>query len=26
VQDPGLQPLEVMHSPLATHVRYSIGR
>ena len=26
VQDPGLQPVEVMHSPLATHVRYRIGR
>jgi dihydrofolate reductase len=26
VQDPGLQPVEVIHSPRATHVRYSIGR
>jgi hypothetical protein len=26
VQDPGLQPVEVIHSPLATHVRYRIGR
>jgi dihydrofolate reductase len=26
VQDPGLTPLEVVHSPLATHIRYRIGR
>jgi dihydrofolate reductase len=26
VQDPGLEPVEVIHSPLATHVRYRIGR
>jgi dihydrofolate reductase len=26
VQDPGLQPVEVIHSPHATHVRYRIGR
>jgi dihydrofolate reductase len=26
VQDPGLEPIEVIHSPLATHVRYRIGR
>jgi dihydrofolate reductase len=26
VQDPGLEPLEVIHSPLATHVRYRVGR
>ena len=26
VQDPGLEPLEVIHSPCATHVRYRIGR
>ncbi|HSO99133.1 MAG TPA: hypothetical protein VLP43_09300 [Solirubrobacteraceae bacterium] len=26
VQDPGLQPVEVIHSPRATHVRYRIGR
>jgi dihydrofolate reductase len=26
VRDPGLQPLEVIHSPLATHVRYRVGR
>ena len=26
VQDPGLEPLEVIHSPLATHIRYRIGR
>jgi dihydrofolate reductase len=26
VQDPGLEPVEVLHSPLATHVRYRIGR
>ena len=26
VQDPGLQPVEVIHSPGATHVRYRIGR
>ena len=26
VEDPGLQPVEVIHSPRATHVRYRIGR
>jgi dihydrofolate reductase len=26
VQDPGLEPVEVIHSPLATHVRYRVGR
>ena len=26
VRDPGLQPLEVIHSPLATHVRYRVAR
>ena len=26
VEDPGLQPVEVLHSPVATHVRYRIGR
>jgi dihydrofolate reductase len=26
VADPGLEPLEVAHSPLATHVRYRVGR
>jgi dihydrofolate reductase len=26
VQDPGLEPLEVIHSPRATHVRYRVGR
>ncbi len=26
VQDPGLEPIEVSHSPAATHVRYRIGR
>jgi len=26
VQYPGLQPVEVIHSPRATHVRYGIGR
>jgi dihydrofolate reductase len=26
VQDPGLEPIEVSHSPLATHVRYRIAR
>jgi dihydrofolate reductase len=25
VPDPGLEPLEVIHSPLATHIRYRIG-
>jgi dihydrofolate reductase len=25
VQDPGLQPVEVIHSPYATHVRYRVG-
>ncbi len=26
VQDPGLEPIDVIHSPRATHVRYRIGR
>ena len=26
VTDPGLQPVEVIHSPLATHIRYRVGR
>jgi dihydrofolate reductase len=26
VKDPGLHPLEVIHSPQASHVRYRIGR
>jgi len=26
VRDPGLQPLEAIHSPLATHVRYRVAR
>jgi len=26
VKDPGLEPVEVRHSPLATHVRYRIAR
>ena len=26
VQDPGLEPMEVIHSPQATHVRYRVGR
>jgi hypothetical protein len=26
VEDPGLEPVEVIHSPLATHVRYRVGR
>jgi dihydrofolate reductase len=26
VVDPGLEPVEVLHSPLATHVRYHVGR
>jgi len=25
VQDPGLEPVEVIHSPLATHIRYRVG-
>jgi dihydrofolate reductase len=25
VADPGLEPVEVIHSPLATHVRYRVG-
>ncbi len=25
VTDPGLQPVEVIHSPHATHVRYRVG-
>jgi dihydrofolate reductase len=26
VEDPGLQPTEVIHSPHATHIRYRVGR
>ncbi len=26
VEDPGLEPVEVIHSPHATHVRYRVGR
>src|SRR5436305_3082628 len=26
VADPGLEPIEVLHSPMATHVRYRVGR
>ena len=26
VDDPGLEPLQVSHSPLAIHVRYRVGR
>jgi dihydrofolate reductase len=26
VQDPGLEPVEVMHSPNAVHIRYRVGR
>jgi dihydrofolate reductase len=26
VKDPGLEPVEVLHSPLATHIRYRVGR
>jgi dihydrofolate reductase len=26
VDDPGLTPVEVAHSPLATHIRYKVGR
>ena len=26
VSDPGLEPVTVGHSPLATHVRYRVGR
>jgi dihydrofolate reductase len=26
VEDPGLEPLEVTHSPHATHIRYRVGR
>ena len=26
VRDPGLEPVEVLHSPLATHIRYRIKR
>jgi dihydrofolate reductase len=26
VGDPRLEPIEVIHSPLATHVRYRVGR
>jgi hypothetical protein len=26
VEDPGFEPLEIIHSPRATHVRYRIGR
>jgi len=25
VEDPGLTPTDVIHSPYATHVRYQIG-
>ena len=25
VDDPGLTPVEVAHSPLATHIRYRVG-
>jgi dihydrofolate reductase len=25
VEDPGLEPVEVLHSPLATHIRYRVG-
>jgi dihydrofolate reductase len=25
VADPGLEPIEVVHSPLATHIRYRVG-
>ena len=26
VKDPGLEPVEVVHSPYATHIRYRVGR
>jgi dihydrofolate reductase len=26
VPDPGLEPIEVVHSPHATHIRYRVGR
>jgi len=26
VEDPGLEPIEVIHSPSATHIRYRVGR
>ena len=26
VDDPGLEPVEVTHAPLATHIRYRVGR
>jgi hypothetical protein len=26
VADPGLEPIEVVHSPHATHIRYRVGR
>jgi len=26
VEDPGLEPIQVVHSPYATHIRYRIGR
>jgi dihydrofolate reductase len=26
VADPGLEPVEVVHSPRATHIRYAVGR
>ena len=26
VKDPGLEPIEVIHSPHATHIRYRVGR
>jgi dihydrofolate reductase len=25
VDDPGLEPVEVIHSPNATHIRYRVG-
>jgi hypothetical protein len=26
VPDPGLEPVQVIHSPYATHIRYRLGR
>ncbi|MBV9472838.1 MAG: dihydrofolate reductase family protein, partial [Solirubrobacterales bacterium] len=26
VEDPGLEPVEVIHSPKATHITYRVGR
>jgi dihydrofolate reductase len=26
IEDPGLEPVEVSHSPLATHIRYRVRR